>query len=135
MIPSLSSQALPGTRAFLESRHSPAPALEAAGWSSITPSSFHPRQLPTVCPKIAVPCNQNLDPACNFFFFCLSLELPAWLSLHRTGREAPAKRAIPPVMCRRLSASFCRGSLSVLQLKRQQSSCRHSLSSHRTSCT
>lgn len=63
------------------------------------------------------------DPACNFFFFFgLSLQPSAWLSLHRTGREAPAKRAIPPVMCRRLSASSCRGSLSVLQLKRQQSS-------------
>lgn len=60
----------------------------------------------------------------------MSLEPPAWLSLHRTGREAPAKRAIPPVICRRLSASSCRGSLSELQLKRQQSSCRCSLSSH-----
>lgn len=43
-MPSLSlPQVLPGTRAFLESRHCPAPALEAAGWASLTPSSSPPR--------------------------------------------------------------------------------------------
>lgn len=91
---------------------------------------FPPKAVTYCLPKVALPCIPNLDPACNFFFFCLSLELPAWLSLHRTGREAPAKRAIPAVMCRRLSASSCKGSLSMLRLKRQQSSRRRSLSSH-----
>lgn len=93
----------------------------------------------TYCPAqntSALPCIQNIDPASNFYLFtylftyCLSLEPPAWLSLHRTSREAPAKRAIPPAMRRAPVCIFCKGSLSTLRLKRQQASCRRSLLSH-----
>lgn len=136
-VPSLClPQALPGTRGFLESRHCPQPLPRRL-------QAGHP-SLPALPPTAvtyclaqntsALSCIQTLDPASNFFliifFFCPSLEPLAWLSLHRTGREAPAKRAIPPAMCRAPVCIFCKGFLSMLRLKRQQFSCRRSLLSH-----
>lgn len=114
----------------------PASAQEAAGWASLAPSSSpHSSYLLSGSKHFCSFLYSNPRSSKQFFFnyfffFCPSLEPLAWLSLHRTGREAPAKRAIPPAMCRAPVCIFCKGFLSMLRLKHQQFSCRRSLLSH-----
>lgn len=94
----------------------PASAQEAAGWASLAPNSS-PRSSYLLSGSKHFCSSLYSKPRSSkrfFFFFCLSLEPLAWLPLHRTGREAPAKRAVPLTMCRAPVCILCKGSLSML---------------------